>query len=76
MSDVTEGMCWGLCAACIGWGFIAGYFYYHYVYCRKCLSAVMFVIFKLNQRDVFLSPYDRAVVNVAASYLLTRKGKL
>lgn len=50
-------------------GFFAGQFYAKYRYARTLLGAVMFILYKIDRRGVFLSPYDKRVIQIAIDYL-------
>ena len=46
-------------------GFIGGWYYRKYHYCRQCLTALLFILMKLHKRGTYLSPYDQAIIRVA-----------
>ena len=71
--DFFDAMCWSLVASNFGWGFIAGWYYYRYRSTRQCLYAVLFVLFKLHKRGVYMTAYDRAVINVALDHIHATK---
>lgn len=54
-------------------GYYAGKFYGYHQYCRKCLGAVLFIIWKLDKRGTFFTPYDRAVIQVAVDHIRATK---
>lgn len=69
----SDPFCWGMVLACVGWGLAAGWTYHRYRYCHRCLSALLFVFAKAHMRGVYFSPYDIAVVNLAADFIKRTK---
>jgi len=54
-------------------GWLAGSFYAKHRWACACLGALLFVVRKLDKRGVYLSPYDRAVINVCIQHVLNIK---
>jgi hypothetical protein len=62
MTDSING---GLLGVAVAFGFIAGFYFHNYYWTRLCLRAVLVVLWKLDRRGVFMSPYDRAIISIA-----------
>ena len=59
-------------AAFIG-GYLASEFYSRYRTAKLMIGGLLFILRKLHNRGVWLTPYDMAVINVAIDFHRGRK---
>jgi len=62
---MTDGINWTLLIVSSLFGFLAGFYFHNYYWTRLCLRAVLVILWRIDQRGVFISPYDRAVIKIA-----------
>ena len=60
---------WGLCISALAFGFLAGWNFGRFRYARSLLGALLFIFYKLERRNVWLSSMDRDVITQAVNFV-------
>lgn len=72
LSHFLDAMCWGVLLAAVAWGCIAGYCFHKHMYSKALLRMLLYMLWRMHQRGVYMSSHDLATISVALDHV--RKG--